>query len=282
MTRLAITKKVLRDIGIRSKNRCAFPGCNHLILNENGEYIAELCHIEAAERGGPRFNPSQTDEERRSIENLLFLCHQHHKETDNEEIYTVDRLKQIKKEHEALPIVVFDHELLLKKIEMVYAEQNMISEFLRKNSDSNPTENFKIVGPELRSAWTPEQGRFYESQIDKSGSGFKYMMKDGWLHVELTLSDGAVAYYEVNEKGSVRNSKMPYPINEYRVEIPASLVLSEEKVASDIGTHAIKTTLKWSLGIVAEHYKGDVFIGADCGARCVVDHKARVIRILDT
>ena len=95
MTRLAIKKEALRDLGIRSKNQCAFPGCDHLILNEKGEYIAELCHIEAAERGGPRFNPSQTDEERRSIENLIFLCHQHHKETDNEEIYTVDRLRGV-------------------------------------------------------------------------------------------------------------------------------------------------------------------------------------------
>jgi len=281
MTRLAIKKEVLRDLGIRSKNQCAFPGCDHLILNEKGEYIAELCHIEAAERGGPRFNTSQTNEERRSIENLIFLCHQHHKETDNEQIFTVDRLRQIKKDHEALPEVVFDHELLLKKIEMVYAEQNMISEILRKNHKTNPTENFKIVGPKLRSAWTPEQGRFYETQIDKSGSNFKYMMKDGWLHVEITLSDGTVAYYEVNAEGSVRNSKMPYPINEYRVEIPSPLVLSKEKVKSNIGSYAIKTTLKWSLGTVLEHYIGNVFVGADCGARCVVDHKARVIRVLD-
>lgn len=221
---MAIKKKVLRNLGILSKNQCAFPGCNNLILNEKGEYIAELCHIEAAEPGGPRFNPRQTDEERRSIENLLFLCHPHHIEADNEEIYTVDCLRQMKKEHEAKPEVVFDHELLLKKIEMVYAEQNMISKILNKNNEANLIENFEIIGPKLQSAWTPERGRFYKSQKDKSGSSFKYMMKDGWLHVETTLSDGAVAYYEVNENGSVRNARMPYPINEYKPKLSDSLI----------------------------------------------------------
>src|SRR2546423_15165752 len=106
MARWAIPKSVLRDLSIVSKNKCAFPGCDHPILNLAGDYVAELCHIEAAEPGGPRFNPTQSDQERVSRDNLLFLCHAHHKETDNESVYTVARLKEIKRTHEILPAVV--------------------------------------------------------------------------------------------------------------------------------------------------------------------------------
>lgn len=81
-----------------SGNECAYPDCNHPIFNDEGLYIAHLCHIHAAEKGGQRFNEDQTDEERRSPNNLLFLCHRHHKETD---LMTADELRIIKKEHES-------------------------------------------------------------------------------------------------------------------------------------------------------------------------------------
>ena len=113
MSRLAIKKETLRNLAIRSKNQCAFPGCDHLVLNADGVYVAELCHIEAASPGGQRYNQSQTDEDRRSISNLLFLCHQHHKVTDDESEYSVSMLQKMKNKHEALPDVVFNSELLL-------------------------------------------------------------------------------------------------------------------------------------------------------------------------
>ena len=96
MSRLPIRKEALRDLAIRSKNKCAFPGCDQSILNLYGVYVAELCHIEAAEPGGQRYNPAQSDEERRAPANLLFLCHQHHKETDNEGRYPVVNLRKMK------------------------------------------------------------------------------------------------------------------------------------------------------------------------------------------
>lgn len=67
MARKAPKIDVIKKLCILSKNQCAFPGCHHTILNENGEYIAQLCHIEAAEKGGERYNENQTDEERNLI-----------------------------------------------------------------------------------------------------------------------------------------------------------------------------------------------------------------------
>ncbi|WP_433616779.1 hypothetical protein ACQP2P_15805 [Dactylosporangium sp. CA-139114] len=100
MPRLQPTQETLRTLYLHSGNECAYPDCTARIINDAGIYIAQLAHIEAAERGGPRYNASQTDEERRSAENLLFLCYVHHKVTDAPE-YTVAKLRQLKKDHES-------------------------------------------------------------------------------------------------------------------------------------------------------------------------------------
>lgn len=279
MSRLPIRKEALRDLAILSKNKCAFPGCDHRILSEQGIYIAELCHIHAAEPGGQRYNPAQSDEERRAPENLLFLCHQHHKETDDVARYPAERLREIKRTHEALPAVTFNSELLLRRIEEVIAEQAVIRKMLASTPSHAPAETYPIVGPELQQGWTPEAGRFYETWTSPK-TKFKYMMRNGWLHVEQQLEDGAIAYYEINEAGLVRNSRMPYPISEYRVVIQANLVLSREELPSAEGKRIVRTTLKWSKGCVTEYFAGNQFVGVDCEARNVIDHKSRTITVL--
>ncbi|PEQ27967.1 hypothetical protein [Bacillus cereus] len=92
--RLKILDPVLRELYIFSGNQCAFPGCSHKIVNEDGTYIAQICHIEAANEGGQRFNPNMTNEDRRALSNLMLLCYEHHKTTDNTEVYTVKKCKK--------------------------------------------------------------------------------------------------------------------------------------------------------------------------------------------
>ena len=83
---------------MRSGNECAYPNCDHPIFNDQGLYIAELCHIKAGNTGGQRFDEDQKDEERNSHNNLVFLCHRHHKETDS---LSVDELTKMKTDHES-------------------------------------------------------------------------------------------------------------------------------------------------------------------------------------
>lgn len=83
-----------------SGNKCAFPDCQ-VHISEGETIVGEVCHIEAANPGGPRYNLSQTDEERQAFENLILMCANHHKVIDsNPESYTVARLKEIKTSHE--------------------------------------------------------------------------------------------------------------------------------------------------------------------------------------
>jgi hypothetical protein len=99
MTRLTPLADTIRKLYLYSGNECAFPGCPARLFNDEGVYIAELAHIEAAEEGGPRYNEDQDDEDRRKYENLLFLCHEHHKVTDGDE-YTVQVMQGMKRNHE--------------------------------------------------------------------------------------------------------------------------------------------------------------------------------------
>lgn len=122
--RETISAATLRKLYIVSGNRCAFPGCNHEIVDENGTLVAELCHIEAAMPGGERFNPDMTNKDRAKAENLLYLCHKHHKITDDVNKYTVNEMLKIKRDHENLFRNIMDD--MLKTIEDVTKQQRLI------------------------------------------------------------------------------------------------------------------------------------------------------------
>ena len=100
MPRASPKTEVLRALFARSGNRCCFPGCTSVLVNDRNLFIGQVCHIEAAEPGGERFNPDQSDDERRSYENLMLLCYPHHVETNDITLYTVAQLKRLKAEHE--------------------------------------------------------------------------------------------------------------------------------------------------------------------------------------
>ncbi|WP_428327911.1 tetratricopeptide repeat protein [Mucilaginibacter sp.] len=108
--RLPPAAETIKFILIRSGNQCAFTGCMRSIFNDANQLIGECCHIESALPGGQRFNADQTNEQRRSADNLMFMCHDHHVETDDVMKFPMQVLKKIKYDHEArfneLPITI--------------------------------------------------------------------------------------------------------------------------------------------------------------------------------
>ena len=83
MARLQPTPTVVKRLFALSSNRCAYPNCEETIVDEYGTVIGEICHIEAAEKGGERYNKFSDDEYRRSFDNLILMCSNHHKKTNN-------------------------------------------------------------------------------------------------------------------------------------------------------------------------------------------------------
>lgn len=99
--RLSPSKETLNLLFARSGNCCAFPDCSHLLIDEDDQFIAQVCHIEAALPGGERYNKLSDNESRRKPENLLLLCYHHHIKTNNVDRYPVEELRRMKSEHEA-------------------------------------------------------------------------------------------------------------------------------------------------------------------------------------
>jgi len=91
---------------LRSGNRCAFPGCNALLVKKAAFgtrliVTGEIAHIISEKLDGPRGNHPLPAGEHNKYANLIFLCSTHHTEVDAlPEVYTVERLRQMKAEHE--------------------------------------------------------------------------------------------------------------------------------------------------------------------------------------
>src|SRR5690606_19205638 len=98
--RLTPTKETMNLLFAKSGNNCAFDGCHERLLDQRNRFIAELCHIKAAMPGGQRFDKKQSNDDRRKPDNLILLCRNHHKETDDVDEYPVKRLVEIKRKHE--------------------------------------------------------------------------------------------------------------------------------------------------------------------------------------
>ncbi len=101
MARLQPRRKTVKELFAKCGNTCAYKNCKVKMVEDSGLVNAEICHIEAANEGGPRFNPKSNDEYRRSAENLLLLCANHHNRVDNSpQSYSVTFLKKLKQDHE--------------------------------------------------------------------------------------------------------------------------------------------------------------------------------------
>ena len=94
------TQQTIKILFALSASQCSFPNCEKQIVNENNAIDSNICHIQGANLGSERYNPNMSDKERADYNNLILLCPQHHFETNNVNIYTVEVLHKMKKEHE--------------------------------------------------------------------------------------------------------------------------------------------------------------------------------------
>ena len=115
-TRQKISDTTLKELFALSGNLCAFPNCKQKLFEDNHTLVGQICHIEAANRDGERYNPHQTAEERSSFDNLIVLCGNHHLMTNDVSKYPVEELKAMKKRHEER---FKDHQYLITPAELV-------------------------------------------------------------------------------------------------------------------------------------------------------------------
>jgi hypothetical protein len=98
------TTLTIKRLYALSSNRCAFPGCERTFVNwEDDTNFSNICHIEDANpdtHKADRFNPNMSDKERADYQNLILLCPNHHIETNDPSKYSVETLRELKREHE--------------------------------------------------------------------------------------------------------------------------------------------------------------------------------------
>lgn len=81
----------------QSGAHCNYPGCDQLIVDDAGLIMVDICHIAAASEDGPRYDASQTDEQRHGFGNLILLCPNHHRLVDSSpDAYPAEALRRMK------------------------------------------------------------------------------------------------------------------------------------------------------------------------------------------
>lgn len=122
-----IKEAIRRQLYANSGNICAMYGCDNQLINENTSNLSEICHIEAVNEDGARYNPNSSNEEINSYQNLILLCPTCHKKVDakqNETLFPVEYLKKMKADHEArvkeaiLERPAFDMPVIVRNIDV--------------------------------------------------------------------------------------------------------------------------------------------------------------------
>jgi len=97
---MPVSLTVVKRLFAKSGNQCAIPWCHAPLVVEDHS-IAEICHIRARRKGGPRYDSELTAAEKDDFKNLILLCPTHHTEVDKSPVkYSVDILTEIKEMHE--------------------------------------------------------------------------------------------------------------------------------------------------------------------------------------
>jgi len=92
--------KLIADSG----GRCNYPGCGEKVIYEyeDGTFVkvVEFCHIIGESSKGPRGHPKLSEIMEKEPENIILLCANHHRIVDNnEDEFSVDKLKKMKENH---------------------------------------------------------------------------------------------------------------------------------------------------------------------------------------
>lgn len=107
------TEATRQHVLAASGNVCAYPACPHSIFDlESATLIGRISHICAKSPGGPRYDPSQPEEENRSFDNLMAMCPIHALIIDGPKWkdYSQELLLKWKRQHESEVIKRLDRQ----------------------------------------------------------------------------------------------------------------------------------------------------------------------------
>lgn len=101
------SERVKRTVAERAAYICANPTCRRPTVEPHSDpdkslKTGEACHIRAAAPGGPRYDPAQTQDERGSMDNAIWLCTECSTRIDKDaSSHPVQTLLEWRRDHEA-------------------------------------------------------------------------------------------------------------------------------------------------------------------------------------
>lgn len=187
--------------------------------NELSAINSNICHIEAANKGGERWNPDMSDEQRADYENLILLCPPHHQVTNDESVYTVTALKEMKKKHEdEMALRVSVEKPLSKRPSLLSDVINKISSIDIDEVVDTPVENSfsiedkieyngVIANKPLMESYKVYQGKINSlyGEIERAGSNKKASILRAIKHFYLT-SKGKILGNDQSHTSVMKNA----------------------------------------------------------------------------
>lgn len=100
-------QRIRQALALRAGYICSFENCGRLTAGPSDEsptsvaVVGMAAHIHAAAPGGRRYDSTMSSEQRKDIQNGIWLCNVHGTLIDRDEsVYTADGLRQMKRHHE--------------------------------------------------------------------------------------------------------------------------------------------------------------------------------------
>lgn len=127
-----ITRREQNVLCTKSGNRCAIPGCRKILVvdGSNGDresLVAQMAHIKGEKEGSARYDAGLPIAERNLYDNLILVCPSCHKVIDDQpNSYTVEKLHEIKNQHEKWVLESTEKEV----INVTFAELSIVTKYL--------------------------------------------------------------------------------------------------------------------------------------------------------
>lgn len=163
-----ITPKSIKILWSAAAGRCSYTDCwEKLCSQEAGGsapfIIGEMAHIRGDKEGSNRHDPSQSQAERDDYSNLILLCPTHHRLIDrkeNETLYTVEILHEMKRKHEAKVLDRLDIEKTLTRSNVAAQILSLLEENHESWSQYGPLSEIARREPhnnEVHAVWVSER-----------------------------------------------------------------------------------------------------------------------------
>lgn len=243
-------------------NEFGLPEDSFLILEENWELILRSIFYSAPKLNASNINPQSPSGDFVTPELIV----EEFVEMLEKEMRRDFLLDKIVSEKEYRENTSFTQSEVLRKIE------GLCGKCESGVSDEGEPLPFYYEGKEA------SHGKIYTVR-SPNGNVMRAMVKGKDIFVEHIFNDGAIAYYEVDINGELKNTKLPYPIEEYEVVVPENLLLKEDIVNGADNTKIRTSYLMWGKKSVAVYNSLGQLIAFKAEGGFTFDHIKRKFEI---